>query len=118
MKKIDERTIEFASQVIVAVRSIGRDDASNALIKQIVRSCSSPALNYVEAQMASSIRDFIHKMRIALKELKETQVNLKIMYKCGYISESEFRNLISENNELVSIFVASIKTASKSLSTK
>ena len=113
MRKLDERTILFASNVIKAVRMVKRDEAGSALVRQIVRSCSSPALNYAEAQVASSHRDFVHKMRISLKELKETQVNLKIMFNCGYLRENDFMRLNTENHELISIFFASIKKASQ-----
>jgi len=78
-----------------------------------VRSGTSPALNYGEAQAAESRADFIHKMRICLKELRETFVCLKIIQRKEYFKEKQLEPLINENRELVSIFVRSIQTAKK-----
>lgn len=78
---------------------------------QLVRSGSSPALNYGEAQAAESREDFIHKMKISLKELRETFVCLKLITKRKYFPEDKLVPLMQENNELISIFVKSIGTA-------
>ena len=78
-----------------------------------MRSGTSPALNYGEAQAAESRADFIHKMRICLKELRETFVCLKIIQRKEYFKEKQLEPLINENRELVSIFVRSIQTAKK-----
>ncbi|WP_326935010.1 four helix bundle protein [Flavobacterium sp. PL11] len=82
----------------------------------MIRSGTSPALNYGEAQSAESTKDFIHKMGICLKELRETFVRLKIIEKSNLISDMS--NLLiakAEANELISIFVSSIKTAKTNL---
>jgi four helix bundle protein len=76
-----------------------------------VRSGTSPALNYAEAQSAESKNDFVHKMKICLKELRETLVCLKIILLKGYFKENKLADLVKENNELISIFVKSIQTA-------
>ena len=79
---------------------------------QIVRSGTSPAPNYGEAQSAESRADFIHKMRLALKELRETRVWLLIIVRAGLIQPaSKLDTLLDENNQLISIFVKSIGTA-------
>lgn len=79
---------------------------------QIVRSGTSPAPNYGEAQSAESRSDFIHKMKVCLKELRETKVWLRIIVKAELIKPaSNLEPLIDENNQLISIFVSSIKTA-------
>ncbi len=77
---------------------------------------TSPALHYGEAQSGESRRDFIHKMKVALKELRETFVCLKIIRKAElYDSDAILLNAITENNKLISIFVKSIATAQKNM---
>jgi len=81
---------------------------------QLVRSGSSPALNYGEAQSAESRKDFIHKMKVALKELRETHICLQIILRKPMVKKTTtLESLIKENNELISIFVKSISTAQK-----
>ena len=84
--------------------------AAKYLGTQIIRSASSPALNYGEAQAAESKDDFIHKMKICQKELRETSVCLKLIAKRPWFGPDKLTPLINENNELISIFVASNKT--------
>ena len=79
---------------------------------QLVRSGSSPALNYAEAKSAESVNDFIHKMKICLKELRESFVSLKIIrIKPMLPFEGNLEKALQESNELISIFVKSIQTA-------
>ena len=79
---------------------------------QMATSGTSSAPNYGEAQSAESRADFIHKMKVALKELRETRVWL-IMIKRAKLIEppSKLESLLDENNQLISIFVTSLKTA-------
>lgn len=80
----------------------------------MIRSGTSPALNYGEAQGAESTNDFIHKLKIILKELRETFVCLKIIKRKPLIEPNDdLENTYIENNELISIFVSSIKTAKR-----
>ena len=81
-----------------------------------MRSGTSPALNYGEAQSAESRKDFLHKMKVCLKELRETFVCLKIIEKSDlYESKQKIDLAKTENNELISIFVKSIETASNKM---
>lgn len=109
---IEERLIEFATRIMDMVEALPKTATAKHLGGQILRSGTSPALNYGEAQAAESRDDFVHKMRICLKELRETLISLKLIDKRKWFSESKLSPLITENNELVSIFMASIKTAS------
>jgi len=85
---------------------------SNHLTNQIVSSSSSAALNFGEALGAESKKDFIHKYRIVLKELRETHINLHLMYEAKLSkNENKLIMLTDECNQLVSIFHSSIKTA-------
>ena len=81
--------------------------------KQIVRSATSPALNYGEALSAESKKDFIHKLQIVTKELRETFVCLKIIKSANLTSDPNTETLIKENNELISIFVATVNKLKK-----
>lgn len=109
---IEQRLIQFSVDTIKMCQKTEDNFTSEHLVKQIIRSSTSSALNYGEAQSAESTRDFQHKMKICLKELRESLVNLKIQKGIENISDtSELERLIKENNELISIFVSSIRTS-------
>ncbi len=111
-KDLEERLIDFAVLIIELSESLPNTRAGNHLAGQIVRSGTSPALNYGEAQDAESNQDFIHKIKIVLKELRETFVALKIIGKAKlYRNERNLEVALKENNELIAIFVATVKTA-------
>lgn len=78
---------------------------------QVFRSSSSAALNYGEVQGAASKKDFIHKNRIVLKELRETIIGLKLIKEMNILNPHTLDTTIKENNELIAIFVSAIKTA-------
>lgn len=104
--------------IIEITDNLKNSKAANHLSGQVVRSGTSPSLNYSEAQSAESRNDFIHKMSIVLKELRETHSCLKIIQRASlYNKEEEFLVAgIKENNELISIFVKSIETSKSKLS--
>ncbi len=111
---LEDRLIKFAAIIIKLAESLPNSPIGIYLKNQIVRSGSSPALNYGEAQSSESKKDFIHKMSICLKELRETYVNIKIIRASDLLREIELLNeCYKENNELISIFVKSIETAKK-----
>lgn len=109
---LEDRLIDFATQIINLVELLPASKSSAHLANQLVRSGTSPALNYGEAQSAESRNDFIHKMRICLKELRETKVILKIIIKAKLgNNEQSIGPLLIENDELISIFMKSVATA-------
>jgi four helix bundle protein len=112
---LESRLIEFGSRIIDVVESLPDTIAGKHLGGQLVRSGTAPALNYGEAQAAESRADFIHKMKIALKELRETIVNLKFILKRKYFPEERLLPLLKENDELIAIFIKSIATAKEKL---
>ena len=115
---LEDRLIDFAIKVIEIVELIPSSRAGNHIGGQLVRSGTSPALNYGEAQSAESRNDFIHKMKVCLKELRETKISLKIIYKKPLVKELEIvKKLITENDELISIFMKSISTATENKKT-
>ncbi|BDQ02468.1 four helix bundle protein [Ignavibacterium sp.] len=111
---LEDRLIEFAVLIIKIAENLKNSRAGNHIAGQIVRSGTSPSLNYGEAQSAESLSDFIHKFKILLKELRETRVALKIIKRIPLIDDIELVDKgITECNELISIFVKSIDTANK-----
>ncbi len=115
MKKFDlhERLIDFAVIIIEIADNIKNSKAGNHLSGQIVRSGTSPSLNYSEAQSAESRNDFIHKMSVVLKELRETHSCMKIIHRANlFLKEEQYLSFaIKENDELISIFVKSLETS-------
>ena len=85
----------------------------NHISGQLIRSGTSPAPNYGEAQSAESRADFVHKMRLALKELRETRIWLLIIVRSDLIKPASKLDDLDESNPLISIFVKSIGTAKK-----
>ena len=114
MKKpydLEERLIDFAVDVINVVEALPNSKAGNHIANQLVRSGTSPAPNYGEARGAESKKDFVHKLKISLKELRETSVWLKIIAKKQFCDPATTEATIKECEELIAIFVSSTKTA-------
>jgi four helix bundle protein len=108
---LEERLIDFAVTIVGVVESLPNSKAGNHIANQLIRSGTSPAPNYGEARSAESRKDFVHKMKISLKELRETMIWLKIIARkclghCSGIPEA-----IAECDELIAIFVSSTRTA-------
>ena len=117
--ELEERLIDFAVLIIEIADELPKTHLGNHLRGQLNRSGTSPALNYGETQSAESRKDFIHKIKIVLKELRETLVCLKIIHRVKiYKSEKKILYAMKENDELISIFVQSVKTAQKNIKTK
>ena len=109
---LEERLVKFSGTISYLAESLPNTITGKYLAGQLIRSGLSPALNYGEAQSAESTNDLIHKMKIALKELRETFIALKIIKRKQYqkvllLVDSNMR----ECNELICIFVKSIQTA-------
>jgi len=82
---------------------------------QLVRSCTAPVASYAEALGAESRRDFIHKLKLGLKELREAQVWLRYSQRMLLVDSEEVGPNVQECDELIAIFVASIRTAKKNI---
>jgi four helix bundle protein len=116
---LEERLIRFAVKIIELANSLPNNPVGNHMKGQMVRSGTSPALNYGEAQSAESRKDFVHKMSVCLKELRETFVAVKIFKYSNLTDKLELLEwCYNENNELISIFVKSIETANKNANQK
>ena len=113
---LEDRLIDFTVIIADVVEALPNTKVANHIGGQLIRSGCSPALNYGEAQEAESRKDFIHKMGICRKELRETKVALKIIIRRQYkevLSNSE--KALKECLELLSVFSKSIETAKKNL---
>ncbi len=109
---LEDRLIDFALAISDIVEMLPGTRLGNQIAGQLIRSGTSPALNYGEAMSAESSNDFIHKMKIILKELRESFVCLKIIKRKPLIEPFEpHEPTYTENNELIAIFVKSIQTA-------
>ena len=118
-QELESRLVIFAAEIIKLSKIIKHDPSLKSLADQILRSATSSALNYGETQNAESKKDFIHKASIVLKELRETHISLQILSKLDIPNHQEkILKLMVENNELLAIFTASIKTAKKNLRNK
>ncbi|MCF6170010.1 MAG: four helix bundle protein [Bacteroidales bacterium] len=107
-----DRLTDFSVRIIRIAESLPVIRAGSYIADQIIRSGTSPALNYGDAQDAESNKDFIHKIKIVLKELRETSVALQLISKLEIFPEpNELKSIRDENNQLIAIFVASVKTA-------
>jgi four helix bundle protein len=103
--------ITFACCVIDVTEALPKIIAGQHLGNQLVRSGTSPALHFGEAQAAESPADFIHKMKICLKELRETHNCLQIIARKAWYDSNDLSHILDENNQLISIFFSRIVTA-------
>ncbi len=111
---LEARLIRFAVSVIRLSESLPPTPTGNHIRNQLLRSGTSPAPNYGEAQSAESRSDFVHKLKIALKELRESRVWLLMIQQATLVKpEDALDALLREANELIAIFVASLKTAER-----
>jgi four helix bundle protein len=111
---LQDRLIDFAVRVIRLSEALPDTRAGRHVAAQMLRSGTSPAPNYGEAQGAESKADFVHKLKVALKELRETHVWIKVIKKSGMIKPAEqLDGLLEEADELIAIVFASIRTAKR-----
>jgi four helix bundle protein len=109
---LEERLVDFAVLIIALAESLPSSKTGSHIAGQLVRSGTSPALNYGEAQSAESRSDFIHKMKIVLKELRETSISLKLVKQTGLAeSTGKLTSATNECHELIAIFAKSLQTA-------
>jgi four helix bundle protein len=109
--QLEERLIDFAVLGINIGKTLPSNDIGRYLGSQLMRASSSPALNYGESQSAESRKDFVHKLNIVLKELRESLICMKIISKAKLLSNDPILDRgLNECNELISIFVSTIKT--------
>lgn len=106
---IRARTFRFSIQIVILVRSLPKDAGGYTIGDQVIRSGTSIGANIEEAQNASSTKEFIRSMTIALKEARETEYWLKILYEVKLADLGLIEALRLEVNELVKILTAIVK---------
>jgi len=112
---LQDRLVSYAVRIIKLSEALPNTKAGKHVSSQVLRSGTSPAPNYGEAQSAESKADFVHKLKIALKELRETEIWLKIIAKAQMIkSVFQIAPLLRETDELIAILFTSVETAKKS----
>src|SRR5712692_6698546 len=109
--ELEERLIDFAVRIVKLSASLPKTAAGRHVAGQILKSGTSPAPNYGEARGAESAADFVHKLRIVLKELNETSIWLRLIERSRLIRSELLTDIINENAELCKIFTASLRTA-------
>ena len=109
--ELEQRLIDFAVRIVRLSARLPRTAAGRHIAGQILRSGTSPAPNYGEARGAESRADFIHKLRIVLKELNETFIWLQIIERSQIVKRELLVAIIQENGDLCRIFTASLNTA-------
>lgn len=113
-QNLEERLIQFGIRIIRTSEGMPRTPAGTHLAGQLLRSGTSPALNYAEARAAESHRDFTHKIKVVLKELRETWVNLRMIQGSDLHPQSTVvREARNEGNELVAIFTEAVRKAER-----
>ena len=110
---LEDRLLEFTARLIKLVDSLPASRAGNHIAGQLLRCGTSPFANHGEVQAAESRKDFIHKLGVCFKELKEIKRWLRLIARVELLSPSRVRPLLLETEELIRIFSASIRTAEK-----
>ena len=105
---IAARLVDFSSSCLEISELLPKTKAANHIADQLIRSSTSPTLHYGEAQAAESTADFIHKMKICLKELRETFNNLNLIRARKWVDIQKISAAIKENDELISIVIVRI----------
>ena len=114
--ELEDRVVAFAARCVkvcaaLPVKNIGSANFAD----QLFRSSTSVAANYAEACEAESGKDFVHKLKVSMKELSETRIWLKLIGESGYVEKTKLADLISESKELSRILSASVITAKKKI---
>jgi four helix bundle protein len=111
---LEQRLLEYASKIIHLVEDLPNTRTGNHIATQLLRSGTSPLPNHGEAQAAESPADFIHKLKVCLKELRESYRWILLIQRASLLKScGQIQPLLDETQELIRIFVASIRTSEK-----
>ena len=110
---LEERLLEFSGQIIELVDALPNTRAANHIAGQLLRCGTSPYGNHGEVEAAESRRDFVHKLRVCLKELKETRRWLRLVRRAKFLPETNIAPALDETEQLIKIFFTSVRTAEK-----
>jgi four helix bundle protein len=110
---LEDRLLEFAAKIVRLVEILPNTKAGNHFAGQLLRCGTSPLSNHGEVEAAESRKDFLHKLRICLKELRETKRWLRLVGRLNLVDVSDLGVCLKETEELIRIFVASVRTAER-----
>lgn len=110
---LEDRLLDFSARIIRLVDALPNTRAANHVAGQLLRCGTSPYGNHGEVEAAESRKDFVHKLRVCLKELKETRRWLRLLQKADLVSQSKMVAILGETEELIKIFFTSIRTTEK-----
>ena len=110
---LEERLLEYAVRVIRLVDALPATRAGRHVADQLLRCGTSPLANHGELQGAESRKDFIHKLGLCLKEIRETRRWLRLIHRVPLVAPAKIEQLLDETEALIKIFAASIRTAEK-----
>lgn len=108
---IKNKSLEFALRIVKLFQYLSDTKKEYVLSKQLLRSGTSIGALVRESEHAESKADFIHKLSIALKEANESDYWIELLYRSGYLAESEFQSLFSDLDEVIRLLVSIIKTS-------
>ena len=112
--ELEDRIVAFAARCVKVCAALPVKNVGSAnFADQLFRSSTSVAANYAEACEAESGKDFVHKLKVSMKELSETRIWLKLIGESGYVEKTKLADLITESQEVSRIFGASVSTARK-----
>src|SRR2546428_13758866 len=106
---LEQRLLDYAAAIIRVVEQPPKTRAGNHVAAQLLRSGTSPLPNHGEAEAAESSADFIHKLKVCLKELRETKRWLRLVARIPALPAHAVDPLLAETVELIRIFAASIR---------
>jgi four helix bundle protein len=110
-RDLDDRLLEYGARIIRLVESLPNTVVGRRVGDQLLRSSTSAGANYEEARGAESKEDFVHKMQISLKELRESNYWLRLLVKSDKISAAQMTGLLDESSQLRAILSKSVATA-------
>jgi four helix bundle protein len=108
--ELDERLLEYGARIIKLVESLPRTIVGRRIGDQLLRSATSAGANYEEARGAESKDDFVHKLQISLKELRESRYWLQLMAKAETVPQKRLTELIDESTQLRAILSKAVAT--------
>jgi four helix bundle protein len=110
---LEDRLLDFSARIIRLVDALPNSRAANHISGQLLRCGTSPYGNHGEVEAAESRKDFVHKLKVCLKELEETRRWLRLIAKAAMLSGPKIAAILNETEELIRIFFSSIRTAER-----
>lgn len=107
------KSFDFAVRIVKLYKHLIQETKDYDIARQLLRSGTSIGANVAEAQKAQSTADFLAKLFIALKEANETEYWIRLLYKTDYISDTQYKSIYHDINELICLLTAICKTTNQ-----